>query len=162
MSVADSMIRQAREKSAARLNQPVIDAVMVNRFGTLSAILASTAIGVATDGAGGAWVPKDAIHRAGHKPVPLPPAFLLAVTPATIHVFTVRMIMGRLKLKDEIGVFERAGLQLGVENTSLVTVFRLLSPSQRQEMTFEIMASDYANQFAALLGGFDPRATGGS
>ena len=111
MSIADSMIRQAREKAAARLNQPVMDAVLVNRFGTLSGILASTAIGIATDGTGGAWVPKDAIDRAGHTPVPLPHAFLLAVTPSTIHVFTIRMIMGRLKLKDEIGAFERAGLQ---------------------------------------------------
>ncbi|MGI8722348.1 MAG: hypothetical protein ACR2JG_09000 [Geodermatophilaceae bacterium] len=161
MSIAGSMIRQAREKAAARLTQPVIDAVLVNRFGTLSGILASTAIGVATDGAAGAWVPKDAIHRAGHKPVPLPHAFLLAVTPSTIHVFTVRMIMGRLKLKNETGVFERAGLQLGLENTPLVTVFRLFSPSQGQDMTFEIMASDYASQFAALLGGSGPGPSGG-
>ena len=70
------------------------------------------------------------------------------------------MIMGRLKLKHEIGAFERAGLQLAVENTSLVTVFRLFSPGQRQDMTFEIMASDYASQFAALLGGFHPRPLG--
>ncbi len=42
-----------------------------------------------------------------------------------------------------------------------VTVFRLFSPGQRQDMTFEIMASDYASQFAALLGGSGPGPSGG-
>jgi len=39
------------------------------------------------------------------------------------------MIMGRLKLKDEIGAFERAGLQPAVENTSLVTGFGSSHPA---------------------------------
>ncbi len=151
MSIAERMISQAREKAAARLAEPLLDAVLVNRLGTLSAIMASTAIGMATDGSGGAWVAKDAIHRAGAKPTPLPAAFLLAVTPTSIHVFTVSMIMGRLKVKKEIGVLERAGLQLAVEDTSLVTVFRMRAPRQGQEMGFEIMRSDYATAFAHLL-----------
>lgn len=152
MSIAESMTKQAREKVAARLTEPLIDVAMVNRYGVLSGILASTAIGIATDGAGGAWVPKDAIHREGSKPTPLPHAFLVAVTGTAVHVFTIRMIMGRLKVKDEIGVFERAGLQLAVEEMSLVTVFQLYAPRQRQDMTFEIMRSEYATDFAALLG----------
>lgn len=77
MSTAEWMISQAREKAGARLAEPLIDAVLVNRLGTLSAIMASTAIGMATDGSGGAWVAKDAIHRAGAKPTPLPAAFCL-------------------------------------------------------------------------------------
>jgi len=50
-------------------------------------------------------------------------------------------------------------LQLAVETHrwSPVSAF---SPGQRQDMTFEIMASDYASQFAALLGGFHPRPLG--
>ena len=151
MSIADSMIAQAREKSGQRLAQPVLDAVLVNRLGTLSGILASTAIGLATDGSGGAWVAKDDIRRAGAKPTPLPPAFMVALTATEIHVFTASMFMGRLKVKKEIGVFERVGLQLAIEDTSLVTVFRLRAPRQGQEMAFEIMHSDYATAFGVLL-----------
>jgi len=157
MSIADSMGRQAREKAAAALSEPVLDAVLVNRYGTLSAILTSTAMSIGTGGYGGAWVPKDGIQRAGHKPIPLPHAFLLAVTANAIHVFTVRMIMGRLKVKKPLGVFERAGLQLAVEHRSMVTVFGIRAPRQRQEMTFEIMRSEYADSFAALLAQGDPR-----
>ncbi|MBA3339062.1 MAG: hypothetical protein H0T54_04825 [Geodermatophilaceae bacterium] len=151
MSIAESMIRQAREKAGQRLDEPVVDAVLVNRLGTLSAIVASTAFGLATDGSGGAWVAKDGIHRAGAKPTPLPPAFMVAVTTTQIHVFTVSMFMGRLKVKKEIGAFERAGLQVAVEDTSLVTVFRMRAPRQRLEMAFEIMRSDYATAFGVLL-----------
>ncbi len=151
MSIAESMNWQARQKAAERLARPVIDAVLVNRLGTLSGILASTAIGAVTDGSGGAWVAKDAIQRAGAKPSPLPPAFMLAVTGSQIYVFTVGMFMGRLKVKKEIGVFERLGLQLAIEDTSLVTVFRMRAPRQGQEMAFEIMRSDYATAFGVLL-----------
>lgn len=41
MSTAEWMISQAREKAGARLAEPLIDAVLVNRLGTLFAQLLS-------------------------------------------------------------------------------------------------------------------------
>lgn len=39
MSIAESMIRQAREKASARLVAPVVDAVLVNRLRTQCAFV---------------------------------------------------------------------------------------------------------------------------
>lgn len=155
MSIAERMTEQAEQQSTARVGEPVVGVAFVNRCGTLSTIVVSTAGRILTDGwdhpLAGLGVPKDEIHREGAKPIPLPYAFLLAVTPTEIHVFEIRMVMGRVKLKDEIAVFERAGLELATQDETLVTAFRIRAPRQGQDMAFEITKSEYATDFAALL-----------
>lgn len=155
MTIADRMTRQAEEQAAALLSQLAVDVAFVNRCGTLSTIVASTAARIATD-----WwdhpinsfgVPYDEIRRDGAKGIPLPYAFLLAVTAAEIHVFKIRMVMGNVRLKDDIAVFERAGLEFAAHEETLVTAFHIRAPGQRQDMAFEITKSEYATDFAALL-----------
>lgn len=86
-----------------------------------------------------------------------PPAFLLAVTSSQVHVYTIKMIMGRLS-KGELGVFDRAGLEVSVEDVDLNTRFQMRSPAMRQQMAFEILTCDYATDFVRLL---QPPAHGG-
>lgn len=156
MTIAETMTRQARERAGALLSEPLIDVAFANRYGTLSTIVKRTALRIATDitigeAHGAMGVPKDEIQREGAKAVPLPSAFLLAVTSANIHVFAIKMFMGNVKVKDALAVFERAGLELVVQDDTLVTVFRMHAPRQGNDMTFEIMKSDYGHDFAALL-----------
>jgi len=155
MTIAERMSEQAEAQAAALLSEPVVGIAFANRCGTLGTIVANTALdiaaGVAGDQFGGGTVAKDEIRCDGAKPVSLPTAFLLAVTAARIHVFKIKMAMGRVKLKDELAAFDRAGLQSAVDNQSLVTVFRIRAPRQGMDMAFEIMKSDYATDFAGLI-----------
>jgi hypothetical protein len=149
-------------KAQQRLQAPVQAAVLANRCGVMDAVLSSAAADVLTDGIGGRGVPKDQVRQQRRPPVQLPLAFLLAVTAARIHVFAVRMAFGRLRVKQELAVLDRAGLQGAVRQGPISTVFRLQEPGQGSGLSFEIMTSDYARDFAAALGlpveGADPDA----
>jgi hypothetical protein len=139
----------------------VLGVAFANRCGVLANIASRTLMNVAgnvlvgqTVGPGG--VPKDDIRRADGGSTKLPTAFLLAVTAGEVHVFEIRMVMGRVKLKGTLGVFQRSGLELAVDENQMTTVFYIRS--QGQDMTFEIMGgemagADYARQTAALLRG---------
>lgn len=153
MTIADAMTEKAQSSVAALVSEPVLGVAFCNRCGTLDTIVARQMTVIVTGGAsgGGFSVPVDEIHREGGKPTPLPPAFLLGVTPTKVHVYKVRMIMGRVSLKGELGVFERVGLHVSVEDGGLTTRFALWSPAMRQGMAFEILKSDYAADFARLL-----------
>jgi hypothetical protein len=153
MSYAESIDKKARSAVAALVSEPVVGAALANRCGTLDTIVARQVAVIATGGesGGGFAVPHDAIYRDGSKPTPLPPAFLLGVTPTKVHVYKVRMIMGRLSIKGELGVFDRGGLEVSVEEVGLNTRFRMRSPVMRQQMAFEILTCDYATDFARLL-----------
>ena len=52
-------------------------------------------------------------HRAGG----LPNQFLLAVTPTRVHAFKCSTAYGNVKAKDELAVWERAGLTVTAEET---------------------------------------------
>ncbi len=51
----------------------------------------------------------------------------------------------------ELGVFDRGGLEVSVEEVGPNTRFRMRSPVMRQQMAFEILTCDYATDFARLL-----------
>jgi len=156
MTIADAMTEKAQKSVAAAVSEPVLGVAFCNRCGTLDTIVARQvaviAAGILGGDSGGAFgVPLDAIHRDGSKPTPLPPAFLLGVTPTHIHVYNIKMFMGRVSLKGELGVFDRRGLQVSVEDGGLTTRFALRSPVMGQGMAFEILKSDYATSFGHLL-----------
>ncbi len=56
-----------------------------------------------------------------------------------------------MKVKEEIGAFDRDGLEIATHEEALVRRFAIRSPGQDQEMAFEITRSDYATEFASLL-----------
>ena len=149
-------------KAQQQLAEEVQGAVLANRCGVMDAVLSSAAADVVSDGIGGHGVPKDEVRQGRRPPVQLPLAFLLAVTGTRIHVFAIRMAFGRLKVKQELATLQRAGLQGAVRQEPISTVFRLQEPGQRSGLSFEIMTSDYARDFAAVLGfpveGADPNA----
>ena len=78
-------------------------------------------------------------------------AAVSGVTPNRIHVYNIKMFMGRVSVKGELGVFDRRGLQVSVEDGDLTTRFGMRSPTQRQSMAFEILKSEYATSFGRLL-----------
>jgi hypothetical protein len=51
----------------------------------------------------------------------LPNQFLLAVTPTRVHAFNCSLAYGDVKAKDELAVWERAGLTVTAEETSVNT-----------------------------------------
>lgn len=150
MSTAERMTRQATEQSAERLGEPVVGVALVNRCGTLTGIVTSTLIDLDPNGVGRVVAAPDAIRRAGRPVADLPSAFLLSLTATQVHVFTIRMAFSRLKVKDEIGVLDRAGLQLQTADQGLVLAFAVRSGDV--DLAFEIMTSDYATDFAHVLG----------
>lgn len=163
MGIAEHMPAEITEKASAALGEPVLDVCSVNRVGVLSNIATRTVANVAgelligqTVGPGG--VPKDEIRRVGAPSTPLPHAFLLAFTATNIHVFSFKAFMGRMKLKDELGAFQRAGLELEVQEGEILTVYHVSSPQEGQDMMFEMMGGktaggEYTRELAALLRG---------
>lgn len=152
---ADKATRQAEEQAAALLTEPVIGIGMVNRCGTMGQIARSTASSVADSILPGE-IPNtvlgpDHIYRDGAKLAKIPPAFMFAVTASSVHIFEVKFFMGNVKVKEEIAAFDRAGLDLASEESTLVVTYRMSAPQQRQEMMFEVMKSDYARDVGALI-----------
>ncbi len=127
--------RTAVVRAQERLDEPVLGAVLVNRCGVMDAVLSSAAADVATGG----W--------------------------AAVACPRIRSSRPRLRVKQELATFDRAGLQGAARQGSVTTVFHLKEPGRRSGLSFEIVASDYARDFAAVLGvpveGADPNAPRG-
>jgi hypothetical protein len=130
MGLGEKYIASAEKGTAARLNEPVLGTLFVQRSGAMAAGLRGAVTGI-----GG--LPKgDAIHREGGKDTKLPQSYLLAVTAADVHVFAFKMFWGKTKVKQELGSFPRAGLQLQTNDGS-VSQFLISSPEPPQTMCFE-------------------------
>ena len=163
MGIAEHMPAELRAKTSAVLGEPVLDMCAVNRVGVLSNIATRALANVAGElligqTVGPGTVPKDEIRRVEEPPTPLPHAFLLAFTAQNIHVFSFKAFMGRMKLKDELGAFQRAGLEVAVQENEILTVYHVNSPQQRQDMMFEMMGGstaggEYTRELADLLRG---------
>lgn len=101
--------------------------------------------------------PKDEIRRRSGSSTPLPHAFVLAVTATSIHVFSFKVaFIGGMKLKDELGAFDREGLQLDVQEHDVLTVYHINAPQQGQDMMFEMMGGkaaggEYTRELASML-----------
>jgi hypothetical protein len=152
---ADRMTEQAEEQAAALLSEPVLGVAYANQCGVMGTIVARTALNIADalvpGEIGSVRMGTDHIYRDGDRLAKIPSAFLFAVTATTVHVFEIKMFMGNTKIKKEIAAFDRAGLELGTQEDTLVITYLMVAPNQRQEMMFEIMKSDYARDFATLV-----------
>jgi hypothetical protein len=51
----------------------------------------------------------------------LPNQFVLAVTPTRVHAFKCSIASGKIKVRDELAVWSRAGLHVSAEETSVNT-----------------------------------------
>lgn len=153
--MADKATRQAEEQAAALLSEPLIGIAMVNRCGVMGQIVRNTALDIA-DGLTPGELPgtilgPDHIYRDDQKLAKIPPAFMIAVTASTVHIFEVKFFMGNVKVKNEIATFDRAGIQLASREDTMVITYRMVAPQQRQEMMFEVMKSDYARDVGTLV-----------
>jgi hypothetical protein len=150
MSIAEKMTAQLEEKTAAELGVPVLGIATVNVVGTLGYIASNTVGDIVGDLAVGHPVavrgrPKDRLRRGDGTSTKLPVAFALAVTADHLVVFDVRFgPFAKVKLKGELGRFDRAGLQLEVGEDKVVTTYHVYSPSQDQDMQFEMMGGSAA------------------
>jgi hypothetical protein len=69
-------------------------------------------------------------HRAGG----LPNQFLLAVTPTRVHAFKCSLAYGEVEARDELAVWDRAGLTVIAEETSVNTRVVLERPDAGERM----------------------------
>ena len=103
MSLGEKYIESATACASARLSEPVLCTLFVQRSGAMATGLAGAVTGYAHR------TPTDRIHRADGKDTKLPQSFLLAATPTRVHVFAFKMFWGKTKLKDELGSFPAPG-----------------------------------------------------
>jgi hypothetical protein len=155
MSLGDKYIESALKGASARLAEPVVCTLFVQRSGAMATGLAGALTGNARR------TPTDKIHREAGKDTKLPQSFLLAATPTRVHVFAFKMFWGKTKVKDELGSFPRAGLELHT-NGSPASQFLIRSTDPAQDMCFEAMpwgekSKAAIRRMAGLLA--DPTAT---
>jgi hypothetical protein len=156
MGLGESYIANAKKAVAAVVGEEVLNVSFANRSGSLNAVLAGQVlrgaeIGLGGDGITGVAVPRGAIKREGAKKTRLPMNFLVAVTPARIHIYKHKMFWGSVKLKGELGVFEREGLEITIEDRGLTKQFALNSPASGQQMRFEMTKHRVTTELADLL-----------
>jgi hypothetical protein len=132
MSLGDKYIESALKAAGARLPEKVVCTLFVQRSGAMAAGLAGAVTGNARR------TPTDKIWREGGKDTKLPQSFLLAATPTRVHVFAFKMFWGKTKVKDELGSFPRAGLDLQTSGDP-PSQFVIRSSDPAQEMCFEAM-----------------------
>jgi hypothetical protein len=132
MSLGDKYIESAVAGASARLSEPVVCTLFVQRSGAMAAGLAGAGTSESFR------TPGDKIRREGGKDTKLPQSFLLAATSTRVHVFAFKMSWGKTKLKDELGSFPRAGLELQT-NKEPASQFLVRSTDPPQEMCFEAM-----------------------
>ena len=154
MSLGEKYIESATKGAAARLSEPVLATLFVQRSGAMAAGIAGAVTGYARRTA------PDRIHREGGKDTKLPQSFMLAATPTAVHVFAYKMFWGKTKVKEELGSFPRAGLELHAGDGG--SQFLVRSSQPPQEMCFEAMpwgdkSKAVIGRMVGLLG--DPTAT---
>ena len=66
----------------------------------------------------------------------LPSSFLLAVTPTKLHAFKYKMKRGGVEVREEVAVWDRAGLTLGLEQLATTTRVRLTWP-EGEKLVFD-------------------------
>jgi hypothetical protein len=149
-------LKNATAAAAKRTGEEILGVAFCNRAGSMRALVAGEVLQLGEAALGGGAVaginaPAGAIQREGGKKTRLPLNFVVAITPARVHVFKHRMFWGSVKLKSELGVFDRAGLQVGVRDGAITKQFMLHSPGQGQTMAFEMTDVEHTREIAALL-----------
>lgn len=92
MALGDRYLENATKAVAELIDEEVLMIAFGSRAGSMNAVLAGQVLrgaeaGLGGDGITGVSMPRGAIERADAKKTRLPTNFILAVTPANIHVY---------------------------------------------------------------------------
>jgi hypothetical protein len=149
MAWGDRYYRKATAAVEKRNGETVVKVGLGSRPGAMAATARGEAWTLTGFGSG-SRIPTSKIQRENGKNTRLPTSFLVAVTPTRVHVFKVRNSWGSVRLKRELGVFDRDGLTVDVSGQR-VKRFTLHSPADGQTMTFEMMSHRVTDELAEAL-----------
>ena len=155
MALGDRTYASARAAVQKRTGEPVVGAAFAGRVGATAAVLKGELIGGLTAEAGGLGpmggrAPGGAIRREGGKDTKLPMSFLIAVTQDHVYVYKYVNLWGSVRLKGELGVFDRDGLLVEIGDGTMRR-FALHSPAAGQTMAFEMMRHRVTDELANAL-----------
>jgi hypothetical protein len=156
MGLGDRYLENAKKAVAELIDEEVLMIAFGSRSGSMNAVLAGQVLrgaeaGLGGDGITGVSVPRGAIEHEGAKKTRLPMNFMLVVTPAHIRVYRHKMFWGSVKVKGELGVFARDGLEVTTKDSGLTKQFALHSPAAGQQMRFEMTKHRVTTELAELL-----------
>jgi hypothetical protein len=114
-----------REAVQPKLDEPLLKAGLFYRTGGFAALALGPFSGLA------AMISRVVgKKRAGG----LPNQFVIAVTPTRVHAFKCSIAYNKLKVKDELAVWNRAGLHVSAEETTVNTKVTIESPAEAQKV----------------------------
>ncbi|MDX6514171.1 MAG: hypothetical protein QOE36_3675, partial [Gaiellaceae bacterium] len=120
MALGDRYLRSATAAAERLTGDRILRVAFAARPGAMAAFVGGQLAGAGEGlGSTGGRAPGAKIMRDEGKDTKLPANFLLAVTPTRIHVYKHRMGYGRVKIKGELGVFDREGLEVDVQEGKL-------------------------------------------
>lgn len=82
----------------------------------------------------------------------LPQNFILAVTETKVHAFKYRPKGWKLKLGDEVAVWDRSAVQATAQRTSMTTRVTLESPSEGERIVFDTGRQGIGDELLSALG----------
>jgi hypothetical protein len=149
MALGDRYIRSATAAVEKRIGERPLRIAFASRPGATAAVLKGELLAGAGI-AGGLRGPGSKIKRESGKDTRLPTSFLIAVTPARVYVYKHRMLWGSVRIKRELGVFDRDGLVVEVSGKAMKR-FMLHSPQAGQTMAFEMLKHRVTDELAGAL-----------
>jgi len=156
VALGDRYQENVRKAAAELVGEDVLMVAFGSRAGAMNSVIAGQVLrggeaAMGGDGITGVSMPGGAIERDGAKQTRLPMNFMLVVTPAHIHVYKHKMLWGTVKVKGELGVFARDGLEVTTEDRGMTKQFMLRSPASGEQMAFEMTKHRVTTELAELL-----------
>jgi hypothetical protein len=142
----DRTYRKAAAAVERRVGEPPVKVAFASRPGATAAVISGELTGI------GGRAPGAKIVREHGDDTRLPTSFLVAVMPTRVYVFKARTGWFGVKVKKELGVFEREGLVVDVHGKGMKR-FTLHSPQAGQTMAFEMMKHRVTGELADALNG---------
>jgi hypothetical protein len=156
MAWGDRFYSKLTAKVEQRLGEPVDVIGIGSRCGSMNALIAGTALRGVESAMGspivaGAKAPGGRLQTTeSGKGARLPMSFLVALTPTGMHVFKWRKTWFGTRVKKELGVIPRDGLQLQVSDRGAVKRFELAHPDG-SALAFEMTRVKWTTRFADEL-----------
>jgi len=156
----DRFYSKLQTKVEQRVGEQVDVIGVGSRCGSMNALIAGTALRGVESVMGspivaGSKAPSGRVQTAqGGKGVRLPMSFIVALTPTSLHIFKWRKTWFGSRVKKELGVIPREGLQLEVSDHGVVKRFVLSHPDGSAfafEMTRVKWTTGFADRLAAAL-----------
>jgi hypothetical protein len=114
-----------RDAVQPKLDEPLLKAGLFYRTGGFAAIALGPFSGLAS-----------MISRTVGKSKAggFPNQFIIAVTPMRVHAFKCSLNYGKIKVKEELAVWDRAGMRVTAEETSVNTKVTIESPGENEKI----------------------------